>query len=158
MVGSRLGGFAGTRVLDAFAGSGALGLEALSRGAEHAVFIDKNRAALALCRRNAESLGLAARSTFVAADAVRPPAAESPCDLVLLDPPYGEGLGGAALAALADSGWIRMGGLAVVEADRTRPASSPPGFAVLAERDYGRTRIVLLERTSAESDDSGPAA
>ena len=151
-LGHRLGGFAGKHVLDAFAGSGALGLEALSRGAARATFMDKDRAALALCRRNAETLDLESSSRFLATDATRPPKADAACDLVLLDPPYGHGLGGAALSALADAGWIEKGGLAVVEADRARPESRPPGFRVIAERDYGRTRIAILERT-AEDDD-----
>jgi 16S rRNA (guanine966-N2)-methyltransferase len=143
----RLQGFAGKRVLDAFAGSGALGLEALSRGAESAVFMDKDRTALALCRRNAESLGLLQSSTFLPADATRPPPADQSSDVVLLDPPYGEDLGSTALAALAEAGWIAEGAIAVIETDRARPEACPAGFEELDARDYGRTRILLLEKS-----------
>ena len=142
----RLEGFAGRRVLDAFAGSGALGLEALSRGAESAFFMDRDRTALALCRRNAESLGLAQSATFFFADATRPPAADRLCDLVLLDPPYGDDLGATALAALAEAGWIADGAVAVIESDRARPEACPAGFEELDARDYGRTRILLLRK------------
>jgi 16S rRNA (guanine966-N2)-methyltransferase len=141
----RLDGFAGRRVLDAFAGSGALGLEALSRGAESAVFMDKDPAALALCRRNAESLRLSGSSTFLFADATTPPAGQ-PCDVALLDPPYGKHLGSNALAALAEAGWIATGAIAVIEADRANPEDCPVGFEMLDRRDYGRTRILLLQK------------
>lgn len=147
----RTGGFAGKRVLDAFAGTGALGLEALSRGAATAIFMDKDRAALALARRNAASLGLAHKSTFLLADAVHPPAAQAECDLVLLDPPYGQGLGEAALAALDGAGWIASGGLAMIEADRAQPESAPTGFVITDSRDYGRTRIALVGRDTPDS-------
>jgi 16S rRNA (guanine966-N2)-methyltransferase len=100
----RLGGLSGKRVLDAFAGTGALGFEALSRGAARAAFMDKDRNALALCRRNADNLGLGKQSDFHPADATKPPKADLPCDLILLDPPYGQGLGALALSALAEAG------------------------------------------------------
>src|SRR5579872_7217688 len=101
----RLEGFAGRRVLDAFAGSGALGLEALSRGAESAVFMDRDRAALALCRRNAGTLQSSDRAQFLLSDATKPPHSDHRCDLILLDPPYGKGLGEKALSALTEAGW-----------------------------------------------------
>jgi 16S rRNA (guanine966-N2)-methyltransferase len=142
----RLGGLAGRRVLDAFAGTGALGLEALSQGAETALFMDDDRAAIALARRNAADLGLAARADFRLADSTRPPPADRPCDLILLDPPYGQGLGAAALAALDAAGWLAPGALIVIEADKTQPEAVPPGFAMQDSRDYGRTRILLIER------------
>ncbi|HLG86396.1 MAG TPA: 16S rRNA (guanine(966)-N(2))-methyltransferase RsmD [Alphaproteobacteria bacterium] len=142
----RLGGFAGKRVLDAFAGSGALGLEALSRGAESAVFMDKDRTALALCRRNAESLGLSENSNFLYADATKPPPTDQACGLVLLDPPYGKSLGSKALAALAEAGWVADGAITIIETDRTCPEDCPAGFEMLDRRDYGRTRILLLQK------------
>jgi 16S rRNA (guanine966-N2)-methyltransferase len=139
----RLDGFGGRRVLDGFAGTGALGFEALSRGAASALFIDNDRDAMALCRRNAALLGLAERSDFRLADLTRPPQAIGTFDLVLLDPPYGKGLAGAALTALADAKWMAPGTLAVVEADRSQPEIIPDGFATIDIRDYGRTRITL---------------
>jgi 16S rRNA (guanine966-N2)-methyltransferase len=148
ILGHRLGGFAGVTVLDGFAGTGALGLEALSRGAAAAVFMDKDREALALCRRNAAALGLTERCRFELADLTRPPRAAVSCGLVLLDPPYGKGLAGAALPALEAAGWLAPDALVVIEADRSQPEPVPEGFAVLDARDYGRTRITLVGRTS----------
>ncbi len=144
----RLDGFAGKHVLDGFAGTGALGLEALSRGAASAVFIDKDRAALALCRRNADAIGETAKARFLLADATSPPAGTK-CDLILLDPPYGEELGAKALAALDAAGWLAPDALAVIEVDRDRPETTPAGFTVQDTRDYGRTRIMLLGRVEA---------
>jgi 16S rRNA (guanine966-N2)-methyltransferase len=139
----RLDGFTGKRVLDGFAGTGALGFEALSRGAASALFIDNNRDALALCRRNAASLGLTERSDFRLADLTRPAQSAQVFDLVLMDPPYGKGLAGAALGALGAAGWLAEGAIAVVEADRAQPETIPDGFAEIDARDYGRTRITL---------------
>ena len=140
----RLEGFSGKRVLDGFAGTGALGLEALSRGAASAVFMDNNRDALALCRRNAVSLGLVGQADFRLGDLTRPPRASECFDLILLDPPYGKGLAGAALAALAAAGWLAPQAIAVVEADRSQPEVIPEAFTTIDSRDYGRTRITLV--------------
>lgn len=142
----RLDGFDGLRVLDGFAGTGALGLEALSRGAASADFMDSDRAALTLCRRNATKLDLADRAAFHPADATHPPKAVAPCDLVFLDPPYGKGLAAAAVAALDAAGWLGQDVLLVVEADRMQPEPMPPGFEIADARDYGRTRITLVVR------------
>jgi 16S rRNA (guanine966-N2)-methyltransferase len=142
----RLDGLSGKRVLDGFAGTGALGLEALSRGAALAAFWDSDRTALALARRNAESLGLSGRASFRLADATRPPKADAGFDLVLLDPPYGKGLAGAALAALDKAGWLAPGALAMIEADKSQPETIPPGFALCDSRTYGRTLISLISR------------
>ena len=139
----KLDGFTGKRVLDGFAGTGALGFEALSRGAASALFIDNNRDALALCRRNAASLGLADKCDFRLADLTRPPQATQTFDLVVLDPPYGKGLAGTALAALGAAGWLAADAIAVIEADRSQPETRPEGFEEIDARDYGRTRIVL---------------
>ena len=140
----KLDGFTGKRVLDGFAGTGALGFEALSRGAASALFVDRNRDALALCRRNAATLGLTAKSDFRIADLTRWAAGAETFDLVLLDPPYGEGLGGAALAALAAAGALAPDAIAVIESDKSQPEAIPPGFALVDRRDYGRTRIELV--------------
>ncbi len=148
ILGHRLDGFVGKRVLDVFAGTGALGLEALSRGAASATVIDSDRAAMALCHRNAAALGLAGRADFRLADATRLPAASTAFDLALLDPPYGKGLAGAALTALADGGWLAPRAIAVVEADRSQPEDIPRGYSAIDSRDYGRTRIVLARRDS----------
>jgi 16S rRNA (guanine966-N2)-methyltransferase len=146
MLAHRLGGFSGKRVVDAFAGTGALGLEALSRGAERAVFIDTDRRALNLCRRNVAALGESEHSDLLLADAVHPPPAALACDLALLDPPYRKGLGAAALMALDGAGWLAADALAVIESDRAVPESCPPGFVTLDSRDYGRTCILLARK------------
>jgi 16S rRNA (guanine966-N2)-methyltransferase len=146
ILGHRLDGFAGRTVLDGFAGTGALGLEALSRGAESALFMDNNRDALALCRRNAAALGLENRARFQLGDITRPALSLTRFDLVLLDPPYGKGLGSAALTALDAVGWLTPDAVIAIEADKAQPEITPVGFTVINSRDYGRTRIDLLRR------------
>jgi 16S rRNA (guanine966-N2)-methyltransferase len=136
--------FAGRPVLDAFAGTGAFGLEALSRGASAAVFIENGREALAALRRNVRSLGAEDRTHIIAGDATRPPRALFACAVAFLDPPYRSGLAALALPALAAAGWLAPEALAVVElaaAERWTPLSD---FAPLDERVYGAARLVLL--------------
>lgn len=135
---------AGATVLDAFCGTGALGLEALSRGAAKALFLDRARASLDLARRNAEALGELASCRFVAGDATRPPAAPEACGLVFLDPPYREGLADRAVPALAAAGWFAAGAVVCVEVGAKDGFAVPAGFAVLDERGYGQAKIVLL--------------
>lgn len=130
------------RVLDAFAGTGALGLEALSRGAAAATFLETDRAALAALRANIAACREAARSTVLAADATRPPRAPAPASLVFLDPPYAAGAVGAALAALAAAGWVAPGALIVAEAAEATPP--PPGCTLLAERRHGPAHLTVL--------------
>ncbi len=127
----------GARVLDAFAGSGALGLEALSRGAADVASLEQDRAALAALRANVAALGEAARALVIAGDVLRPPRAAAPCGLVFLDPPYGKGLVAAAIPALAAAGWIAPGALVIVETAAEEALAPPPGLAPLAERAHG---------------------
>jgi 16S rRNA (guanine966-N2)-methyltransferase len=134
----------GARVLDAFAGSGALGLEALSRGAAHLTCIESAAGARAAIRANAGTLGESARVTVLAADATRPPSASAPCSIAFLDPPYGSGLAAPALAALVARGWLAEGALCTVELAARESFAPPPGFAALDERRYGRAKLVLL--------------
>ncbi len=141
----------GARALDAFAGTGALGLEALSRGAAHLTCLDMSRAGCAAISDNAKALGEAARVTVLQADATRPPRAAAACDIVFLDPPYGSGLGGMALAALAEAGWIAEGALAVLEIGAREEAATPAGFELLDERRYGKARILFLRRCAGPS-------
>jgi 16S rRNA (guanine966-N2)-methyltransferase len=135
-------------VLDAFAGCGALGLEALSRGAAHAIFLDNEFQALRSIRENAETLGELANATILRADATKPPmairAATRAASLVFLDPPYGKGLAAPALAALAASGWIASGAVVSVETGPGEDFAAPDGFARLDERRYGKATITLL--------------
>lgn len=132
------------RVLDAFAGSGALGIEALSRGAAHATFLDTDPAALAAVESNLAALKGLDRATVRRADCTAPPRAAAPCDLVFLDPPYGQGLAAPALAALAAAGWIADGALCVVEQQRDEATDPPDGFDLLSERRYGKAAMLIL--------------
>ena len=129
----------GVRVLDAFAGTGALGLEALSRGAAHATFMERDRAALAALRANVAACGAGDRASVMAADATRPPATTAGCRLVFLDPPYGQGLVPRVLAALGTAGWIAADALVIAEtavAETLVECAAP-----LATRDHGAARI-----------------
>lgn len=139
-------GMDGIAVLDVFAGTGALGLEALSRGAAHASFMDSDRAVLEAVRRNAEHLGEdRATVALVRADATAPPPADAACAVAFLDPPYGKGLAGPALAALAEAGWLAPDAIAVVEQSVKEDALAPPAdFERLDARDYGAARLIFL--------------
>ena len=143
MLASRLGSFEGLRVADLYAGSGALGLEALSRGATHATFVENDRAALKAIDANVLALGAAARISMRAMSAAILPAGQV-FDLVLADPPYEEGSGTAAAADVAKSGWLAAGGWMVVETQRGDTVAPPKGWEVIAERDVGRARLTLL--------------
>jgi 16S rRNA (guanine966-N2)-methyltransferase len=138
--------FAAAAVLDAFAGTGAFGLEALSRGAAEAVFIENDRDALAAMRRNIAALGETARSRVIARDATRPPRATVSCAVAFLDPPYKSGVAAPALTALAAAGWLSPDALAVAEIGAREEFLPPDGFALLDERVYGAARLVFLRR------------
>jgi 16S rRNA (guanine966-N2)-methyltransferase len=138
--------YVGAVVLDAFAGTGAIGLEALSRGAASAVFIEQDREALATLRKNIYALGEGSRTQILPGDATRPPRATSNCAIAFLDPPYHSGLAAPALTALGVAGWLAPGALAVVEVAARDELISPAGFAVLDERIYGAARLVFLRR------------
>ena len=137
----------GTTVADVFAGTGALGLEALSRGAGHAVFIDHDSAALACVRKNSGPLGLARQVTLLKLDAehLAPPplAAKAPCGLVFLDPPYDSGLVPAALLGLAAKGWIAPGAVCVAEVAAKETLEPPRDFTIIDERTHGAARVVF---------------
>ena len=133
----------GAHVLDLFAGTGALGLEALSRGAGHVTFVDNGRKAGALIRANVALARAEAACTLIARDATRLPACDGPqATLVFLDPPYGTGLGPPALAAARAGGWIAPG--AVVMWEEAAPQTAPEGFYVDDTRRYGDTHVTLL--------------
>ncbi len=135
------------RVLDAFAGSGALGLEALSRGAAHATFLDNDPAAIKLIGENLRALKETAAGKLIRADATRPPPGREPCELAFLDPPYRSGLAAPALAALAAAGWLAPDAVASVELASTEDLAPPPGFETIDERRYGAAKIVILRRS-----------
>ncbi len=132
----------GARVLDLFSGTGALALEALSRGAASATLVDDGPAARALIARNI-ALTRTEAARHLRLDATRLPACpEAPFTLVFLDPPYGKGLGEAALAAAQKGGWLAPEALVVWE--ESAPMPPPPGFALLDQRRYGDTHVTIL--------------
>lgn len=140
----------GARVLDLFAGSGALGLEALSRGAKYALFIDDSAQARAVIRRNIETLQLTGITKIWRRSATElgPAGNVAPFDLVFLDPPYGRGLGEQALEAARNGGWIAPGGVAVLEEEARAEIAVPAGFEEIDRRAYGDTRIIILRALS----------
>ncbi len=135
------------RVLDAFAGSGALGLEALSRGAAHATFLDSDATAIKLIGENLRKLGETAAAKVVRADVTRPPPSREACDLVFLDPPYRSDLAAPALAALAEAGWLKPGAIATVELANSEDLITPQRFEAIDERRYGAAKIMILRHT-----------
>ena len=135
----------GASVLDAFAGTGALGLEALSRGAACAVFMEKDRAAAAVLRRNIEACGSGGRSTLLLCDVTRPPAGPAQA-LVFMDPPYDHHLLNLSLHALRESGWIDSVTIVVAEVRRSSQweAIVPDEVgSVLDERSHGEAKIIV---------------
>jgi 16S rRNA (guanine966-N2)-methyltransferase len=141
-------GFAieGSRVIDLFAGTGALGIEALSRGATYCLFVEDVPEARALVRRNIETLGLTGETRLFRRDAtdLGPAGNMEPFDLAFLDPPYGKGLGEKALAALAEGRWLRPGAICVLEERAGTPLSLPLSFTMIDDRTYGDTEVRIL--------------
>lgn len=133
----------GARVLDLFAGTGALGLEALSRGAARVTFVDDGAAARALLRANIEKMQAMGVTDVYRRDATRLGPNRGPgFGLIFLDPPYGKGLGEAALASAVEGGWIAPGAIVVWE--EGAPPRVPAGFETLDQRSYGDTVVTLL--------------
>jgi 16S rRNA (guanine966-N2)-methyltransferase len=152
---SRLGpSFEGLRVLDLFAGTGALGLEALSRGAASVVFVETGAEARGLIRDHIEAFGAGGVTKLLRRDATALGDAGTmgPVDLVFLDPPYGKGLGEGALASSQAGGWLKPETLLVLEESSDVTVSVPPGFTLEDRRDYGAAAVHILSvsaRTSA---------
>lgn len=130
------------RVLDLFAGTGALGLEALSRGASHVSFVEKGRVGQNLIRDNLSRAKCDGNAQLLSCDATRLPTAPAPCDLIFLDPPYGQNLGGKALQSAFEQGWIAPDALIVWE---EASPQSLPALSVIDTRRYGDTHITLAQ-------------
>ena len=142
-----LGVVPGARVLDLFAGTGALGIEALSRGATHVTLVENGRVGARLIQENIAKLRIDAEVTLFRQDATRLGACPGePFDLVFLDPPYGKGMGQTALSAAREGGWIAPGALVVWE--ENAPMLPPPGFSREDTRKYGDTHVTLLSLTA----------
>ena len=139
----------GVRVLDLFAGTGALGLEALSRGAAHCLFIEESAEGRGLIRTNVETFGLQGRTKIFRRDAtgLGDAGTIAPFGLVFADPPYGKGLGEVALRSALRGGWLLPGALCVVEETASAFFSPGEGFSVVEERNYGDTVIRFVEAT-----------
>jgi 16S rRNA (guanine966-N2)-methyltransferase len=137
---------ADARVLDLFAGTGALGIEAVSRGAKFALFVDDGAEARALMRNNVEALSLGGVTKIYRRDATRlgPAHPVEPFSLVFLDPPYAKGLAEKALVSLRDGSWLTPGALLVVEETRAAAFTAPEGFEELERRAYDDTEFVFL--------------
>jgi 16S rRNA (guanine966-N2)-methyltransferase len=131
------------RVLDLYAGPGALGVEALSRGAAYATFVDNGKVAQKLIIENISKCKRGPAANLLNCDVTQMPDANAPCGLIFADPPYGQGLGPVALRAARATGWIADDALIVLEDNVALPA--PPGFRKLDQRRYGDTWITLLE-------------
>lgn len=144
MLASRVGSFEGLAVADLFAGSGALGLEALSRGAGSCLFVEEDRAALDALRANIAKLG-AEGATVRAGSVMALGPAATPLDLILMDPPYASGAGSVALDRLARLGWIGPATLVSIETGRAEPVTVS-GFVDEPARIHGAARITLLRR------------
>jgi len=150
-------GLAGRRVLDLFAGSGALGLEAMSRGAGLCLFVETDEAARGAIRDNLEALGLFGAARIHRRSATdlgrRPASAGPPFDLLFLDPPYARGLGEQALARTAEGGWLAPSALAVWERGAEEPDVETPGFERLDARTYGAARVLFLRSLAGTADE-----
>ena len=135
-------------VMDAFCGTGALGLEALSRGAARVYFVDKDPIALDCARRNARTYGEFEHCRFLLADATKPMRAPEPCKIVFMDPPYADEVAEEALGRIVEGGWIEAGGIVAIEIEARGNAYSPPlGFSLIDARIYGRGLSLLLRYT-----------
>lgn len=138
----------GARVMDLFAGSGALGFEALSRGAAFCLFVETDATARGVIRENIDALSLFGRTRLHRRDAIdlgaKPAALSDPFDLAFLDPPYRQGLGTRALGRLAEGGWLKAGAIAVLECAADEDPD-PAGFAVLDFRSWGAAKVLFLK-------------
>lgn len=134
----------GARVLDLFCGSGALALEALSRGAAFAVFIDIEKKHLDVAQKNVEKIGELTNTTFIRANSSTPPPAHLSCNVVFIDPPYNQGLAQTTLTNLINGNWLAKNAIVVVETSKREEITIPDGFDELENRHYGNSRIRIL--------------
>lgn len=137
----------GAKVMDLFAGTGALGLEAISRGASYCLFVEQDAEARGLIRRNVEAFGLSGVTRIFRRDAtdLGPASSRDAFNLVFADPPYGRGLGEKALFAAADGGWLAPQAIAVLEEAESSTIVLPPGFAELDRRTWGDTQVIFAQ-------------
>ena len=140
------------RVMDLFAGTGALGLEAISRGAKFCLFVEEDSAARGVIRNNADACGVIGQCKIWRRDAtdLGPSAPQSPYSLVFVDPPYGKGLGEKALRSLVAGGWLAAGAIVVLEEAEKAVVAEVTGVDLLDQRTYGDTQVRIYRATSAQ--------
>ncbi len=145
-------GFGGKKVLDLFAGTGAMGLEALSRGARFCAFVDNGVQARGIIRSNIELLGLGGQSSLLKRDATDLGIAQKfqPFDLIFIDPPYGRGLAEKSLMSANRGNWIALGALIVIEESRKWDLDVLQGFELVDRRDYGQSSIWILLKNNSK--------
>ncbi|MFN7401089.1 MAG: 16S rRNA (guanine(966)-N(2))-methyltransferase RsmD [Alphaproteobacteria bacterium] len=144
------GRFGGTciihqRVADICCGTGALGIEALSRGASHVTFVDAAKTPLAITERNLRHIGASEQATLIASDATRLPKATEPFALILLDPPYDAPIFAAIIASLRQGGWVKAGSILAAEMASARATPELQGTKLITERRYGKAKILIWE-------------
>lgn len=139
----------GARAIDLFAGTGAMGIEVLSRGARFVLFVDQSAEACAIVRANIAALGLAGTTRILRRDARKLGAVpeQETYNLVFLDPPYGKGLVPPTLEALRDGGWIEKGALVIIEESAGADVNLPDGFAAIETRSHGDTKVMFARAT-----------
>lgn len=133
------------RVADICCGTGALGIEALSRGATHCVFIDQAKSGLELARSNVAALGATSDATFLLSDANNLPKTNDPCALIMIDPPYDVNIVPRVAESLLANGWVKQGSILVVEVRFTTDIPELAGYTLLQERGYGKAKILIWE-------------
>lgn len=131
-------------VLDLFCGSGALAIEALSRGAEKVILVDIKQEHLDIARQNIAKIGEEANASFLRADSTNPPPARVACQLAFLDPPYGSGLSLKTLKNIVKNGWLADGAIVVLEADKKEDIPIEGSFELISERLYGKCKLLFL--------------
>jgi len=134
----------GARVVDVFAGTGALGIEALSRGAAHVTFIDNNAQSLKIVQKNITRIKAQRSADILMRNGTQPGPASNPADLILMDPPYNQGLAEPSLVALLGGDWIKDETICVVELAAKETFSIPDGLQILNERRYGAARLIFI--------------
>ena len=136
----------GANVMDVFAGTGALGLEALSRGAAHVTFVEKSPKSIALLNKNIAGIKVEQDTTLIKSRATSLKPATTPCDIIFMDPPYGRDLLAPSIACLLEGGWFAGGGVIVAEMHSDEAFDLPDGLTLIDERKQGIQRVVFLGR------------
>lgn len=134
------------RIADFCCGSGAMGLEAISRGAAHAIFVDNTRASLDVAQNNAQKFDVLNQCQFISSDVLRLPPAKSPCQVIFCDPPYDLIIYKKALAKIVEGDWLEAGGLVIMEQSKKTDITPADGFTMIADREYGKARVVIWEK------------